>query len=206
VYSEELGTHVLHHPLVVQVPYLPQLNALCNQWLAGKTEATERAMLEGKFHHYVFLHERPYRLPAFMRVMDDDRMEDEDYWSLLRDVWVDTEFPSRNRTAWRKLFMSNRDRMRQSLMDAGEYHTWHNLPDRVRVYRGCDIEKETRQGISWTLDPTIALWFANRFGRSGQVISGEVGRDAIRAVFNGRGESEAVIVTDFDWEAAIDHD
>lgn len=197
--DEDLGMQVLHHELVVQVPYLPKLNAVVNQSYLAKREAIERAVNDGDLSRIIWLYERPYRLHAFVRHMD--AMDDETYWSLLRDVWVDTEFPWRNMSTWKNLFAAKRPYRRSFLMMPDEFNALSNMPKRVRVYRGCELEHEADGcGISWTVRKDVAEFFARRFDRGGSVITAEVDRGDIVAYFDNRNEDEVILIDCPDWE------
>lgn len=76
-----------------------------------------------------------------------------------------------------------------------------SLPALIRVFRGTvEAEAESgRVGVSWTVDRAKAVWFATKHGRFREayvppvVLSLTVPREAVRAAFFDRGESELLL-------------
>lgn len=186
-YEEEgaLGPQ-LRHPLVYQVPFFT--NGMANAYYKQKVKAVEDALAEKNYSKVVYLHERPYRIQAFLDVMDF--MEDADYWKLLGSIWTDTENSWQNFEMWNELLRSQRPE-RNNLMDEEELSRLASLPDAVIVYRGC-VAGVNENGLSWTLDRTKAEFFANRFSKKGIVLERTINKDEIIAVFLGRNESEVI--------------
>lgn len=83
----------LRHPLVQQFDVSAERAALWNKIYKDKMRAVEQAIENGDWHGYVFLRERPWRLDAFVEIQQ--RLEDGGYWTLLSEIWLDSEFPSR---------------------------------------------------------------------------------------------------------------
>lgn len=95
---------------------------------------------------------------------------------------------------WRRLFEAAD---RSKLAALGEA-----LPDKpVTVYRGVSDAKhrEWRRGLSWTLEPRVAAWFATRHAGQGEpaVYSLRVEPESILVVTNERSEAEVVVAI---WE------
>jgi hypothetical protein len=176
----------LRHPLVYAVPLWTKAHA--NYMYEQKKKDLEKAISEKKYSQIIFLHERPYRLEAFVQITKE--LPDAKYWSLLASVWTDTENGWQNLPTWRALFWSKRPG-RENLMDADERLTLANLPETVEIYRGC-TNKLNEDGISWTLNRDKAEFFANRFSKGGLVLSKQINKSDIIAVFNGRGEAEVI--------------
>lgn len=187
-YFEEEGAlgPQLRHPLVYQVPFFT--NGTANAYYKQKVKAIEDALAEKNYSKVVYLHERPYRIQAFLDVMES--MEDADYWKLLSSIWTDTENSWQNFEMWNALLRSPRPE-RHNLMDEEELNHLASLPDEVVVYRGC-VEGVNENGLSWTLDKTKAEFFANRFSKNGIVLEKTINKDKIVAVFLGRNESEVI--------------
>ncbi|NBR23906.1 MAG: hypothetical protein EBU08_09095 [Micrococcales bacterium] len=181
-----LGAQV-RHPLVYQVPLWS--NGSANAYYLQKKRDLEIALAEKNFSRVIYLHERPYRLQAFIQIAH--HLSDEKYWSLLASVWTDTENAWQNLDEWRKLFNSSRPK-RQRLMDRDEVLAYDNLPDTVKVYRGCQ-KGINEDGISWTLKRDKAEWFATRFSKDGLVLEKEIQKKDIIAVFTNRNEYEVII-------------
>ena len=59
---------VIKHPLLFAVPYLPAMNAMINDAFHAKKAGVEEAKANRRWGHYLWLHERPYRVHAFARI------------------------------------------------------------------------------------------------------------------------------------------
>ncbi len=155
----------------------------------GMTAELAKALSSHEFEKYAtWLVPRPYRPLAFVQV--ENRLSDQDYWRVLRDLWIDTEFPGRCRSLWLDFFMSRREG-RSELMKPAEHTAFAALPDRVRIYRGA--HPKHARGMSWTTERAMAEWFAKRFDRDDAVFTTVTPKTKIVAYFLGRGESEVVI-------------
>lgn len=177
----------LRHPLVYQVPLWS--NGRANAYYEQKKSDLIDAVLHRKYSKIIFLHERPYRLQAFISIAKD--LPDEKYWSLLASIWTDTENAWQNLEQWRELFSSSRSK-RERLMDRDEVLALSSLPDTVKVYRGCQ-KGINEDGISWTLKRDKAEWFATRLGKDGVVLEKEISKNDIIAVFTNRNEFEVIV-------------
>jgi hypothetical protein len=178
----------LRHPLLYQVPLLN--NGGANRLYKFKVEETQRALAEGNFTKYVWLHERPYRIDAFIEVAN--KMTDRCYWETLSVIWSDTENGWQNLSEWQRLFDSDRPEKRYLMDEDDNYETYSNLPDVVTVYRGCQ-KNQNENGLSWTLNKERAQFFANRLGKQGIVLEKTVKKNQIVAVLLGRNEEEVII-------------
>lgn len=178
---------MVHHPLVIEHAPRP---ALVNVRYEAKRQALLEAMREGEWSRVIWLHERPYRLDAFMQIEDD--LDDDEYWSLLADIWIDSENIWQNTDQWRQLFESRRS---GSPMTDEEEAALAAMPDPIPVYRG-GVEDANEYGLSWTTDRERAEWFAVRMTADdevGVVLEGMVAKKDVAAYFTGRGENEIVV-------------
>ena len=213
---EELADHMDHdspfgvfirHPLLVTV-HVEEMNAYYNYQYLGKRKQADKALKKKNWDRWIWLHERPFRLDAFLFICRD--MPADEYWSLLRDIWIDTEGPGVNQDIWLELFnrpYPKRRKMmtgkeRRALSDAGR-------SGELNIYRGyvdgldpedseyIEEDRDRESGISWTLDYNKAEWFAKRFlaGGTGYGVVAEAickPKDVI-AYFESRGEKEIVV-------------
>ena len=85
----------IRHPLVYQVPLWS--NGSANRMYLQKKAEVKLALKEKEWNRFVFLHERPYRLQAFLEIQD--QLTDTQYWRLLADSWIDTENAWQNRVS-----------------------------------------------------------------------------------------------------------
>ena len=175
----EWGT-MIQHPLVHGFLSLP---GLANEQLIYKQTALAKAKAESDWGSYIFLHERPYRVQAFLDV--EDELDDDEYWQLLLDVWTDTEEPRTHIRVWYRLWKSARPK-------PDGFIKLPNDDDTLRVYRGGhgpDLESE---GLSWTLSRKVAEKFAGRWGNDGRVIKLTVPREYVLGYTDQRGEQEVI--------------
>ena len=180
-----LGAQV-RHPLVYQVPLWS--NGSANAYYLQKKKDLEKAIAEKNFNRIIYLHERPYRLQAFISIAEE--LSDSKYWSILSGIWTDTENQWQNLEQWTELLSANRS-SRHYLMDESEVQLLNSLPEFVKIYRGC-VKGLNEDGLSWTLDKAKAEFFANRFSKEGIILEREIPKSEIIAVLLGRGESEVI--------------
>ncbi len=88
----------------------------------------------------------------------------------------------------------------ETLMNDEERAVLAALPEQTTAYRGgTGPTRLLRLGMSWTLDPAKAAFFAYRVGMGPRaVIRAKVGRKGVLAYFNSRHERELVL----DWKRA----
>lgn len=176
----------LRHPLVYQVPFFSPGSA--NAYYIQKKEDLITAVLNREFNRIVYLHERPYRLEAFKQIAKD--LPDTKYWSLLASIWVDTENQWQHLDKWKQLLSSDRPN-RHYMMSEESDRTLTALDDEVTIYRGCQ-KGLNENGLSWTLDKSVAKFFANRFGKKGIILEKKISKKDIVAIFLSRNESEVI--------------
>jgi hypothetical protein len=121
------------------------------------------------------------------------RLEDGCYWTLLSEIWLDSEFPSQQQSEWSELWNNQRS-SKSRAMNAGERDVFAALTDELTIYRGIG-DSNNLAGISWTLDRAKAIWFARRFGEGNQsiLLTAHATKADVHALLLGRGESEIVI-------------
>lgn len=198
-YFEENGAFgpSLRSPLVYDV--MGVRPAYANWRYVQKKAALHEALAKGRWHTAVFLHERPYRAEALLRIATErgDDIDDATYWELVGSVWVDSENIWQNRQEWDVLLHGLREKDEaQHMMDDEEREFLAQLPEQIKVYRGA-VDQVNDDGLSWTLDEAKATWFARRFDREhlgeAVVVHGWVAKEDVLAYFGGRGESEIVV-------------
>lgn len=200
---------VLHHPLVVQVPYLDAgiLNRMLNEQLARKKEAVAEALLEGDGDRYVLLNERAYRLEALCKIIPAAELSPRDFWRLLALVWIDAEDPDQYSSIYEGLFTFDRIRGwgdRHYLMEDFEREAFDRLPEVMTVYRGAN--HDTRKGLSWTLSRNVAYFFATRWGARDRIYRMQIDKSDVIAYFTRRGEAELILHPDAWTEPELDCD
>lgn len=182
---------MLRHPLIFCVPYFEGMNALTNRRYADKKEMIKKYLEKGELAGYLFAHERPYRLNAFMEI--NGKFTDKDYWDSLNSIWTDSENIHQNKFLWKTFFKSNR-KCKESFMSKEDLKFFKELPETITVYRGC-IKGLNEDGYSYTTEREQAEWFANRFSNGEpKVIELTVKKKDVFAYTNSRSENEIIIV------------
>lgn len=136
---------------------------------------------------------KPYSL-LFVNFVKE-YLSNEDFAKLLASAWVMEECPNMNKNfSKKKLVGLFRRADRKFLMDEDEVTMLDELDDTVTVYRGMTAyNKKNIRALSWTLDKSVAEWFAKRFGGKGVVYQAQIDKADILACFTGRNEAEIVL-------------
>lgn len=197
-YLEDDGDMVMiRHPLVYSIMHAPVMNWQVNKQLHAKKEMLADLRDEKNWFIYVMLaYERPWRLHALKEI--EDELSDEQYWKLLADVWIDSENIWQHLDEWRERLTEDREN-RHAMMDDDDKQCFDMLPDEFAVYRGIQERDDevNEDGLSWTTDKVRGKWFAKRWlsvGDTCWLAQGVVSKKDVIAHFNGRGESEIVIL------------
>ena len=157
---------MLRHPLIFSVPYFEGQDEMLNKYFEQKKEQLSKALIKEDYSSYVFLHERPYRFMAFMRIgykITDTKK----YWELLGEIWTDSENIWQYKKEWKK-YLSVKYPNKEYFMSEEDREAFKNLPDKLIVYRGYEVGKN-KEGFSYTLDKNKAEWFSKRFNKSGAI-------------------------------------
>ena len=193
--SSFLGFPTLKHPLVYQVPYLESYTsvALANQSLKWKKEKLQEYIDAEDYSGMVMVHEKAHRASAFFNYVFDEAPPLEAA-RLLLEIYVNTENYYQNKDMWGVMIDSLRDELRE-VVDEDDKTAWDEYIEKgepITVYRGVRGERYFN-GHSWTVDEEKAIWFAKRFGGSGQVCEGKVDPQDILICLVNWGESELVV-------------
>lgn len=178
----------LKHPLIFDILYSPQMNAILNAGYKQKKKSCEEALEKGDFSYYIWLHERPYRMQTFFELAA--RIPDKEYWQLLGSIWSDSENLWQYQEMLPYLLNMKKDG-KENIMDEEEKQLLANLPDEITIYRG--HQYINRLGYSWTLSYLKAKWFAQRFQKKRNNVSiGIINKKDVIALITGRGEFEVI--------------
>ncbi len=150
--------------------------------------AVEQALVEGDFGRYLMLHDKSDRFDKLLSIQD--RLSNKLYYELLGDTWTTSEYVSQYFDEWYEAFTVERAD-RHYCMTPGERTEFSLLSESIRIYRGHTADNAN--GLSWTTDKDLAIWFANRFKEDGpQVTEGMIDKKWVLAYFNRRNEHEIV--------------
>ena len=181
---------MVHHPLVVVVPYSEMMNKHINAQFEAKKAALEKAREKKDWDTYVFLHERPYRVDALEEMMFTFEIEHPE--KVIAAVWVDSENIYQNFDRWMDIW--DYVPSPESVMDKKELAEFNSMPDVIDVFRGT-AHVDGVNGMSWTTDRDKAIWFAKRFAREEGMpvlLSGKIKKEDVLAYFAGRNENENI--------------
>jgi hypothetical protein len=186
----------LRHPLVTR-PYNARFNGLYNRQYQDRVAALRQAKASRNWERFVWLHERPYRVTEFRRIAR--RLDDDQYWRMLAQVWVDAGESFAQRELWTELWTADRY-YREQVMTDDEHDALAILPESspglVTIYRGC-ADAETINGLSWAVSRRQASAYATRFATPDQtpvVATATIAKSDVQAYFVERKPNEAEIV------------
>lgn len=191
--SDEGRLLLLHHPLIVSMGYDARNVDSYNDLYESKLSQLREAEQKGQWASYINLHERPYRMQAFMQI--SERLDDDSYWQLMRKTYVHSENISQDLDHWTRAWESGRPGREANVMTVKEREVFESLPEWVIVYRGFRTEGG-EMGLSWTLNRHKAAWFARRFKLSStraQIAVVIVHKSSVLAYLDSRGEAEIVL-------------
>lgn len=184
---------MLHHPLAIEIMVPPGRCGLINYRHRMKSERVAKLLEERNFQSYIGLHERPYRMDALRRAIDDYAFAAEpDFWEAVLWVWSDSENIWENLEEWQEVWAESGSAI--PALEADDRAAYEALPDEVEIWRGIDASVGNPEGLSWSLSREKAEWFANRWKPADPAVYRAGVRKAdILAVLLGRGEQEVVV-------------
>jgi hypothetical protein len=129
---------------------------------------------------------RPYRLHQLAYWWGAGCLTVDQFRVILLSAWQDTELPHRNYRLALRVF-------RAAGFVTDSPARWAALPDPLEVWRGTNHLRP--KGISWTIDPRRAVWFARRFASEGpgHLLQGRILKRHVHAFCDGRDENEVVV-------------
>lgn len=183
---------LIRHPLVYSIPHYSHLNALVNKQLEIKEKSAKELLENNKYFSFVFLHEKPHRMNAFIEVKS--KLNDKEYWEMALAVWTNSENIWQNRDDWKKLLKDKkRIETKHLFMSEDDRKVFDKLPETFTVYRGYH-ENRNEFGYSYTLDESIAKRFSKGHRLVGKVYTRTVNKSEVFAYTNERSEKEIIII------------
>ena len=198
IIDHELFGKTIDHPLVRFMPLEHEgMTTRANDCYKWKKNLLKKSVKERDWDAYVFAHERPYRVAALCDIRINHELTGREFWPVLGSAWVDSNNIWQNPDEWLELW-SERMPYSYSVMDKVDRKAFKALPDEMTVWRGVG-NRDAVEGLSWTTDRNMALWFAYRFmkGRKPHLAQGQVSKRDVLAHFTGRGESEIVVIPEY---------
>ena len=134
---------------------------------------------------------KPYRLLWLMEFQGI--LDKEDYSELMGDVWTTSENPNQDiNVSLESVVEMFRSAIPQRLMNEKDFQKFISIPETITLYRGV-MDGHNPDGLSYTASKEKALWFANRWNKSGELLTITVNKLDILAYFNTRNEDEYVV-------------
>lgn len=187
------GMEIIQHPLVYQVPFFGSEMEIdfANRMYAQKLEAIEQAIKEHDVHRCITMHEKPWRLLAFLKHRELIEQHTREYWEIVNSVWIGSENIWQHVERWIEIFQEPNNHL---FMDESEQAYLDRAfagGRKLTVYRG-----GSNDGLSYTVSRAKAEWFAGRYLwetalRTVRTI--EVTRDQVVAYTNQREEREIIL-------------
>jgi hypothetical protein len=156
---------------------------------------------KGQYVKYIYTFNSWQRFWVFAGHCDTDQLTDGEYWTTLRDVWINRKTPYDVKDIIRQnkigLGLFEDDRAgREALMTDEEKEALRNMPDNITICRGHN-SVAGKMGLCWTTDKDVAKRFARsehnlRAGTDGYVTEGKCKKADVLAYFH-EGEAEIVI-------------
>lgn len=160
------------------------------KWTAQYTNLIDRAQTA---YEISFIMNKPWRL--FFISLVEPFLATKDFAVLLKEAFMEMEHPNMDpnvSTTQLKNYFKKCDK--NALMEEEELEVYDSLPDVITVYRGVTSYNNKKiKVLSWTIDPEVAKWFANRYQQQGQVYTATISKKHILAYFGGRNEAEVIV-------------
>jgi len=184
----DINFPMVSHPLYVG---FSEPAGLVNAQFEACKQAVAAALDAREWQRYIGLHARPYRLDALVDAIDGG-LDDKPalYWEMVSWVWTDSENNYQSLHEWIEIWNSGVPD-RHLVMNDDDRATLEALPEVLKVWRGVSCD-EAIEGLSWTLDRDKAVWFAQRYSGSPQLVEGRVQKADVCAYFSNRSEAEIV--------------
>ncbi len=147
-----------------------------------------------KYTDFLTIIRKPY-LPAFFKYTKDFVSAD-DYSEFLAEMWTMVEFVNQDKNISPQEFIPIfKKANKEVLMEENDMDVYRSFPDEVTVYRGINATRGSIKALSWTIDKSVAEFFANRFDTTGSgiIYSASIKKKDILAYFNTREEKEVLV-------------
>ncbi|MFG6572126.1 hypothetical protein ACGYLO_11030 [Sulfitobacter sp. 1A13353] len=195
------GIYIFHHQFCV-CPFPLAFPVPLEKLLHEREEAAMAALAAGDTDSFLLRHEKPYRPEALMDLVNEGHFDSkpEEYWRLVRKVWVDSDLPEDD-PYWAEMLEADIGSV-QAMMGEGDRAQLAAMPEVIQVWRGVEGMDETSAreavtaGHSWSIDPKIAERFAKSFARSSGeawVARADIPKARVVAYLADRGEAEIIL-------------
>lgn len=196
VHEVDSGLTFICHPLVHTMFAGSDMEIeIYNKSLEVKKKKLQEYKDQGKWESYVFFHEKPYRVDAFLDIAQ--HLEARRYWDLLGEVWTNSENIWQYDSVWRGFFTDQlHEKFRHHFMSKEDRALFKDLPEELVVYRGYK-SGGTKCGMSFTLSAKTAKFFATRLCTSkckSYIVEAKISKDKVFAYKTDRNEDEIILL------------
>ncbi len=136
-------------------------------------------------------------------IINSYNLTDKEYWYGLKEAYTGCDNLYKHKDEVIKAFTNPHRKHKHYLMNNYERSYLKKLPEKITIYRGMTIEeyKSGNFGISWTLDKSIADFYANKYLRNYTtnhlpkiVLTIQIEKSKILAYFSCRKEKEIIYI------------
>ncbi len=118
------------------------------------------------------------------------KLDDNDYWTILRAMWIDKGVCNND---WTELFFKSGRKREHKIMKSSDRQALKKLPKKFKIYRVCQ-EKSDENKWNWTIDKSFAEKYLQRNGK--YIAEKMIDKSKVFAFFNSRNESEVILKFD----------
>ena len=127
-------------------------------------------------------------IPYFRQLAQ--KLDDNDYWTILRAMWIDKGICNYD---WTELFFRSGRKREHKIMKSSDRQALKKLPKQFTIYRVC-TEKSDENKWNWTLDKSFAERYLSNNGK--YIAEKVIDKSKVFAFFNSRNESEIILKPD----------
>jgi hypothetical protein len=100
-----------------------------------------------------------------------EHLSDYQYWRVLSRVWLKNTVPNSKRELWLRLLKAPRPGIEAfaRFPNSEPCRMFYALPSPILCYRGYGLKRENRESFHFSLDPSVAYDYAQRYGDEGHV-------------------------------------
>jgi hypothetical protein len=116
-----------------------------------------------------------------------ERLDDNDYWTILRAMWIDKGICN---DEWAELFFKSGRKREHKIMKSSDRQALKKLPKQFKIYRVC-TEKADENKWNWTTSKEFAEKYLQRHGK--YIAEKIINKSDVFAYFNSRQENEIIL-------------
>jgi hypothetical protein len=181
----------------------PEYLNLTEEYLDGArafAKRREQLRAEGKWSQFISMSRNCDAANDLLDIIENKDCPPSRLWPVIGEAWVMSNGIMEDWDTWLSIWSyafredGTLTKSHRNVMLTSDRRVFDSLPKRVRLYRGCHDE-DSAEGFSWTLDRSVAVFFARRVAYQGEAVVAQitVNRKHILAYFGEREEQEVVL-------------